>query len=230
MSKTVESAGVHLPIEEMQLAFLIHKLRNEFGYMESSKTNIPKDNNNEIMPLYTYPCYEWINSIDWSGADVFEYGSGYSSYFWKRKEVNLYGVDDNDEWITHENVILEKNLEKYPNIINKINKKFDVIIIDGVVRYDCVSFAVNKIKSSGMIILDNSDWHKSTKELLDKENFIPIHFHGFKPIHVDSETTSCYLGKDFNRKAKSIIPMGGTFRKQHNTDKPFKKSIGEKIS
>jgi hypothetical protein len=223
MNKTIESAGVSLPIEEMHLTFLIHKLRNEFGFMESAKTETPKDSSGETMPLYTYPCYEWINSIDWSGADVFEYGCGFSSLFWKRKKVNLYGVDNNDAWIMHDNVILETDLTKYPSAINKIDNKFDVIVIDGSARYDCVSLSVNKVKSNGMIILDNSEWHKDTKELLDKEDFIPIHFHGFKPIHVDSETTSCYLGRQFNRKAKSIIPMGGTFREQTKDDRPIKK-------
>ena len=221
MSRTIESAGVHLPIEEMYLSFLTYKLRNEFGFMESAKTNTPKNDKGEIIPLYTYPCYEWINSIDWSGANVFEYGCGYSSYFWNEKNVNLWGVDCKEEWVVHDNIIIEKDLNKYPDVINETNKKFDVIVIDGVVRYDCVGPSLKKVKSNGMIILDNSDWHKDTKELLDKENFIPIHFHGFKPIHVDSETTSCYLGKDFNRKAKSIIPMGGTYRKQHETDKPY---------
>ena len=135
----------------------------------------------------------------------------------------MYGVDNNDTWIMHDNVILETDLTKYPSAINKIDNKFDVIVIDGSARYDCVSLSVNKIKSNGMIILDNSEWHKDTKELLDNEDFIPIHFHGFKPIHVDSETTSCYLGRQFNRKAKSIIPMGGTFREQTKDDRPIKK-------
>ena len=81
MNKTIESAGVFLPIEETQLTFLIHKLRNEFGFMESAKTETPKDGSGKTMPLYTYPCYEWINSIDWSDANVFEYGCGFSSLF-----------------------------------------------------------------------------------------------------------------------------------------------------
>ena len=36
---------------------------------------------------------------------------------------------------------------------------------------------------------------------------------------VDSETTSCYVNRKFNKKAKSIVPMAGTIREQHETDK-----------
>jgi hypothetical protein len=85
-------------------------------------------------------------------------------------------------------------------------------------RYDCVKPALENLNKGGIIILDNSDWHKNTKELLDKSDLIPIHFHGFKPLHVDSETTSCYIDREFKRKANHIIPMAGTIREQHITD------------
>jgi hypothetical protein len=54
---------------------------------------------------------------------------------------------------------------------------------------------------------------------MDKSSeLIPIHFHGFKPLHVEAETTSCYLDRNFNRVAKNILPMGGTKRKQAKDD------------
>ena len=41
--------------------------------------------------MYTYPCYEYLNSIDWTGADVFEYGTGFSTVWWKNK-VQIFMV------------------------------------------------------------------------------------------------------------------------------------------
>ena len=65
--------------------------------------------------------------------------------------------------------------------------------------------------------------------MLDTKDLIPIHFHGFKPTHVDSQTTSVYMHKDFNKKAQSIIPMGGTERAPHMADKPkdYQPKVGE---
>ena len=96
-------------------------------------------------------------------------------------------------------------------------------------RYECVEPAVSNLKPGGIVIFDNSDWHSNTKELLDTKDLIPIHFHGFKPTHVDSQTTSVYMHKEFSRKAKSIIPMGGTKRASHMTDKPkgYQPKVGE---
>jgi hypothetical protein len=226
VSKSVNINGTKLPIEELHLSFITNKLRKEYGYVQSSRTNIPVNNKNEIMPMYTYPCYEWLNSIDWTDSKVFEFGTGFSTIWWQNKKADYYGVEDNKEWYDRitksgfkNKVKYEPDLKKYIETIYAYDFKFDVIVIDGQARFDCIKPALEKIKDSGIIIYDNSDWHKSSKEELDKTDLIPIHFHGFKPIHVDFETTSCYIGRKFNKKGKHIIPMGGTIREQHPTDK-----------
>ena len=198
---TYKISGVEIPNEELHFAYITHKLRNEYGFIESSKKNIPVNNKGEVMPMYTYPCYEWLNSIDWEGANVFEYGTGFSTLWWADKKVNYYGVEDNKEW--------------YDRV-----KKFNVQYKSDHKEYISSIYAADvKGFDDGIIIFDNSDWHKNTKKELDKYGLIPIHFHGFKPLHVDSETTSCYISKEFNKKAKHIIPMAGTERTQHETDK-----------
>jgi len=223
MSKSVNISGSKLPIEELHLSFLTNKLRTEYGFLESSRKNIPVNDKNEIMPMYTYPCYEWLNSIDWTDNKVFEYGTGYSTIWWQNKNVNYHAVEDNKQWYDmikdKTNIKHEPEYNKYSQSIYNYDFKFDVIVIDGIVRFDCVKPTLEKIKDDGIIIFDNTDWHKNSKEELDKSDLIPIHFHGFKPLHVDSETTSCYINRKFNKKAKSIIPMAGTVREQHETDK-----------
>ena len=223
MSKSVNISGSKLPIEELHLSFLTNKLRTEYGFLESSRKNIPVNDKNEIMPMYTYPCYEWLNSIDWTDNKVFEYGTGYSTIWWQNKNVNYHAVEDNKQWYDmikdKTNIKHEPEYNKYSQSIYNYDFKFDVIVIDGIVRFDCVKPALEKIKDDGIIIFDNSDWHRNSKEELDKSDLISTHFHGFKPLHVDSETTSCYINRKFNKKAKSIIPMAGTLREQHETDK-----------
>ena len=223
MTKTTNIGEVKLPIEELHLTFITNKLRNDFGFLESTRNDVPVNNKNQIMPMYTYPCYEWLDSIDWTDSKVFEFGTGYSTIWWQNKKADYYGVEDNGEWYhkikEKSKIKYETDLKKYMKTIYDYDFKFDVIVIDGQVRFDCIKPAFEKIKDNGMIIFDNSDWHKSCKEELDKTDLIPIHFHGFKTMHVDSTTTSCYIGRKFNKKANHIIPMGGTIREQHSTDK-----------
>lgn len=226
MERCVNINGTKLPIEELHLSFLVDKLRNEFGFLESSKSNIPVSGYGEVMPLYTYGCYEYIRSIDWAEANVFEFGCGYSSIWWHRKGANVYGVDNNQGWIDEINskgnfkIALSNEGEDYTTSIYEHNLKYDVIVIDGSYRYECIQPSLECLADDGMIILDNSEWHINSKELLDASDLLPVHFHGMKPIHVDIETTSCYISRAFNRTPNSILPMGGTKRQPHPTDSP----------
>ena len=215
MSQVVNINDTKLPIEELHLSFLTHKLRNEFGFLESSRNNSPVNGDGEVMPLYTYPCYEYLNSIDWTDAKVFEFGCGFSTFWWKSKGADVYGVDNDQAWVRQINsskVKLATDKKKYTESI------YDVIVLDSIVRYNCACSAMDRLNSGGIIVLDNSDWYTNTKELLDTTDLIPIHFHGFKVQHVESETTSCYIHRDFNKKARSILPMGGTERKPNVGD------------
>jgi|TARA_B110000196_G_scaffold315010_1_gene323955 hypothetical protein len=214
----VTITGVKLPIEELHLTYLIHKLRNEYGFLESSRNNVPVSGYKEIMPLYTYPCYEYLRSINWENSNIFEYGCGYSTVWWANMNTNIYGVEDNQEWVNKVNlnnkykISVEKELEPYTKSIYKHKIDFDVIVIDGSFRTKCVEPALNCLAEGGIIVLDNCDNNPRAKELLDKSDLLPVHFHGFKPIHVDTETTSCYIHNKFSKKPKNIIPMGGTLR------------------
>ena len=216
MSKHVNINDSILPIEELHLTYITHKIRNDYGYLESSKTEVPVNGNGEIIPLYTYPCYEYLNSFDWTGCKVFEFGSGYSTVWWNRLGAEVHGVDMSQDWADkYDKVMYEPDKEKYPQSIYKCNTKFDVITLDcSHVRYQCVVPALECLNDGGVIVLDNSEQWTNTKELLDTDDtLIPVHFHGFKALHVESETTSCYLHRDFSKKAKTILPMAGTERK-----------------
>jgi len=213
----LDVGGTVLPVEEMHLSFLVHKLRTEFGYLKSSRNNVSCTEDGQVIPLYTYPCFEYLNSIDWEDAEVFEYGLGYSTVWWTQsKKAKLSGVDHNEDWYksvqsTDADLRVSYEFEK-DKYIAACEEQYDVIAIDGEHREECAKHAVNHLKEGGMIILDNTDIYESAKRVLDSSDLIPIHFHGFKPIHVESETTSCYVKRDFNRKPMSILPMGGTKR------------------
>lgn len=214
----VEVNDTQLPIEELHLSFLVHKLRTEFGFMESSRQNIPYNSDMDIIPLYTYPCYEYLNSLNLKGKRVFEYGCGYSTIWWKNQDAITSGVESDPKWWNLvssqvEGVELQTHKQSYIDSILQYDEKFDFIIIDGKFRSECVANALTMLSDDGMIILDNSDFFESAKVELDAaQNLIPIHFHGFKPIHVETETTSCYISRSFDQTPRTVLPMGGTQR------------------
>lgn len=93
------------------------------------------------MPWYTYPAYEFIEQLDVSNCDVFEWGSGNSTKYWARRANHVVSVDDKVEWAEEMKGIrnvrpLLASDGKYPKMITG-QPLFDIVVIDGVQRLAC---------------------------------------------------------------------------------------------
>lgn len=123
-----------------------------------------------VYPWYTKPALDYLSSLNLSDKIVFEYGLGASSYWWCRKCKSLYGVDNNPEYVQavknatdHEAIVW---YEEYPDYALKpltFDFKFDIIIIDGIYREECVPVALKCLKAGGMLIYDN--WMQPSVEI-----------------------------------------------------------------
>lgn len=189
---------------------ILAKLYGQFNTIK--KWNCIDSDGNKI-PWYTYPAIEYLKNIDFNNKIIFEYGSGNSSSFWSTKAKTVISIESNKEWYERVKSGLNENQEllfanvdeSYENIIKLQNKKFDVIIIDGMRRVECskmVEDFVNKESKEGfMVVLDNSDWYRdASKYLREKLDLIEIDFHGFGPINNYTWTTSIFLSRNFKFK------------------------------
>jgi hypothetical protein len=185
-------------------------IADEYGFANSVRQNIPLDKNNHPLPLYTYPAIEYLNSINFKGKKIFEFGSGNSTIYWLEQGADVVSVEHNPNWIkegleNHQYVLAKKPEEYVNSILQFSDYFFDVIIIDGKFsRYLCAKNAVGKIKEDGLIILDNSDWYPNTAKFL-KENldFIQVDFYGLRPSKPEAAVTSLFFSRKSNLKGKS---------------------------
>lgn len=107
------------------------------------------------MPWYTRPCLKWLNTIDFTGKSVFEYGVGYSTLWYKSRGAETFGVDDVQKWSEISDVMFFDNEKDYLESILKPDRFFDFIVIDGSYRDKCIDYAIGTIKQGGFIIIDN---------------------------------------------------------------------------
>jgi len=164
------------------------------------------------IPWYTYPAIEYLKNLNFSDKTIFEWGSGNSTLFWAKRCKNLVSVEDNREWFSMIKSKLPDNVEyflfekkhDYVKSINKFDKEFDIIIIDGYHRYECAVEALSKLRDDGFIILDNSDWKEKTSKLLRESDMIEVDMSGFGPINSYTWITSFY----FSRKVQ-LVPASG---------------------
>jgi len=156
------------------------------------------------LPWYTYPAIEYLEQLDLMNCNVFEYGSGNSTRYWRHRCKMLASVEDNKKWFQKwfrdtscrgiYNFCPEK--EKYVNFIHQHTEKFDVIIIDGSHRYECAIEALKMLSHNGFIILDNSDWKELTSRLLREAGLFEVDMSGFGPLNGYTWTTSFYFRRD----------------------------------
>lgn len=165
----------------------------------------------EPIPWYTYPAIEFLEQFNIKEKTVFEWGCGNSSLYFSKRVKNITSIEHDADWYQKVAAKLQPNqqlvhepLEKYPGGIRNFTEKYDIIIVDGQRRFDCVKECQDFLKDDGMIILDNSDWfYVSAAYLKEKLGLIQVDFHGFGPINDYTWTTSIFFTRKFTFPVKN---------------------------
>lgn len=142
---------------------------NEWQFVDK-KTNL-------LFPYYTQPSLEIIEYFDFSDKRILELGMGASTIWWSKKAESVVSVDDNEFWY---NIVLEGLAEKNCKNVQTIFADsfdsytmplremgcFDVIIVDGSFRKECLELiSKQNLVEGGMIILDNFELSPEVTEI-----------------------------------------------------------------
>jgi len=195
-------------------------LNEEYGHQLSKETKNAVNKNGEAIPWFTYPAIEFLGQLNFSSSNVFEWGSGNSSKYFSARCNSIISIEHNIDWFkaqegnTNKNhQIFFANEDQYALKIFDFKTEFDIIIIDGILRGECLGNAFNYLKHDGMFIYDNSDRDYQNCLKLRNNGFTQIDFSGFGPINDYTWTTSIFF-KQFKFKPKTIqplLPIGGGF-------------------
>jgi hypothetical protein len=189
--------------EDIGLSSLARNFKNDYGYLASVKAQKPIDFYGRPIPWFTYPAIEYLESLNLSNANIFEWGSGNSSAYFSERCLSIESIETDDQWYEYQLEIAKPNQvvhlrheasDDYHLAINEGQHiAYDIIIIDGKQRVRCCSEAIAKLDRGGLLILDNSDWYPRLCESLRKKNFVQIDFHGHGPINPYTWTTSLFM-------------------------------------
>jgi hypothetical protein len=146
-------------------SFNFWTLASSYGQYKSIKKWESIDGDGKEIPWYTYPTIEYLNTLSFRDKRVLEFGSGNSSIYWSERCFDLVSVEHNQDWFEkvknrkqqNQRLIL-KNKDKNYAVLDEsgFNNKFDVVIIDGVMRPDCarnVSKLINLDAPDGYMII-----------------------------------------------------------------------------
>lgn len=177
----------------------------EIGWINSFKNKMPIDKNSDPLPWVTYGFIDFISDRLDTAMDVFEYGSGNSTLWYASKVHSLTSIEHDKNWLEkikkklpHNCILYYETLEydgKYSKFSCQLNKKFDVIIVDGRDRVNCIKNAIDSLTVNGIIVLDDSEriQYKEAVDFLLSKNFKKIDFWGISPgLFYKKNTTIFY--------------------------------------
>ena len=177
----------------------------EDGWFRSFREEACVDAEGNPVPWMTYPAVEFLKKRIQKNLSVFEYGCGASTLWWSSRVQEVISLEHDKGW--YEKIarkvpgnvrLLHMELDYGGNYSRKIREygmeRFDIVVIDGRDRVNCMINSVDALKSSGIIILDNSDRmeYESGSKLLFDKGFRKIEFIGLAPVMNMKTETGIY--------------------------------------
>jgi len=180
-------------IDKLLLQHRQEGLLVETGWIQSIENNSPVDDANNPVPWVTYSFIEFITKRLKPFHCIFEYGSGNSTLFYANKAAKITVVEHDREWFEKIRSLIPSNVTllyneldyngSYCRAAKRTGKKYNIIIVDGRDRVNCIKNALPALKKNGVIVLDDSerDAYQDGIKFLIKQRFKAIEFWGFSP-------------------------------------------------
>ncbi len=175
---------------------------DELGWTRSFYKMQSIDKNGDPIPWCTYSFIHFIGERLNKNQNIFEFGSGNSTLWYAQRVKSILAVEHDNDWINQIKPILPANAEilykvldtngDYSKSVLSSGNKYDIIIIDGRDRNNCVYQSFNALSNDGVFIFDNSQIsaYADSLQFLKDKGFRRIDFKGLCPSVAHINTTT----------------------------------------
>ncbi len=174
------------------------------GWFNSFSSKQAVDKYNNPIPWCTYSFIKFIDKRLKKNFRVFEFGSGNSTLWYASRVGEIISLENDKNWYD----IIQKELpanariiyqtleynSEYSQTANKQEKKFQLIIVDGRDRVNCIKNSISALTTDGIIVFDNSDLpqYKEGVDFLISNGFKKLDFIGLSPVTPHNNCTSVF--------------------------------------
>jgi precorrin-6B methylase 2 len=177
------------------------------GHFRSSLASKAVDRLGRPLPWYSYPAIDLLRTKTFSGRSVLEFGAGQSTIWWAQHAEKVVSLEGDPAWYEYirrkmpHNVSLylsDDGLTKFGELVAD-ESRFDVIIVDGLNRFNAVVKSHKMLKPGGLFIVDNSEGYWGSEgtypiiTLLKSAGYARVDFYGFSPGNVMRSCTSFFF-------------------------------------
>ncbi len=179
------------------------------GWMETMLRHESVDRDGEPVPWITYPSLRFLEPRIRPDMKVFEYGSGNSTLWWSRRVASVISCEHDKEWYAGfcprvpENTTYLLRRAKggctaYAEEIGNYANLFDIVVIEGRDRINCIRNGIGALRRGGVVVWDNSDRSEYSQgyDLLKAKGYRRLDFWGMGPLSTREWCTSIFYREE----------------------------------
>ncbi|PAW92153.1 FkbM family methyltransferase [Mucilaginibacter sp. MD40] len=182
----------------------------DIGWFKAFDSRSPVDADGNPIPWVTYSFIDFIKDKLSKQLSIFEFGSGNSTYFYAKYAGSVVSVEHDKQWFDKivqsgkkpanaEMIYCELVRDgEYCRAPLKLDKKFDIIIVDGRDRVNCCKKGIEALSENGIMVLDDSEReaYKEAVDFLTSKGFKHLLFSGISPGLFYRKSTSVFYKAD----------------------------------
>ena len=166
------------------------------GLLHTFKVGRPETIQGDPIPWMNYSVVAFLRERLTRDLTLFEFGSGFSTYFYAGLAKEVLSVEYNRDWYEKIGADLPDNVSlmfrewdcdgDYCRAALASERLFDVIVIDGRDRVNCARNALDALNDRGVILFDDTqrEEYRDGIQYLLARGFRQIDFEGLKPASV----------------------------------------------
>ena len=174
------------------------------GWMQSLLESKPTDSASNPIPWMNYSVIKLLDDRLKPDFTLFEFGSGYSTRFYAKKVATVVSLEYDEQWFRIVKADMPENVRlvfqnndvdgEYCRFIHSAGIAFDVVVVDGRDRVNCVKQAVSALSPRGVILLDDSQQEKyrEAREFATARGFRALDLEGLKATGKGLDRTTLF--------------------------------------
>lgn len=176
----------------------------ETGWLNAFCSSRSIDQSGDPVPWVTYAFIAFIEQRLHQGLNIFEFGAGSSTQWFAKRVKSVTSVEHDKQWFNNIKAIAADNINihfqtleyggEYSHFAQRCNKLFDVIMVDGRDRVNCIFNACCQLTESGVLVLDDAEREKYQSGItwLLNSGFKRLDFWGIAPGVFNNKCTAIF--------------------------------------
>lgn len=163
----------------------------QMGWIETRATRMASDRDGRPIPWFTYPAIRFLDDRVCPDWRVLEFGAGAGTRWWAGRSADVSAVEHDAAWADMVSAACSARVFKNSSATASdylggilSTGPYDVVVVDGLYRNECLFNAPGLLTARGVIVLDDAqreEYAPAVREV-QQRGFRLLELHGPQPV------------------------------------------------